>query len=127
MEYAADFARTYLDDYPHKSTDWYWLTDMPWKSPLFMPRWASRITLEITNVRIERVQDISEADAMAEGVWQPGQVVHADMKGFRGTTNYSARNQFMHTWEAINFGRGYGWNSNPWVWVISFTRRLQSE
>jgi len=77
-----------------------------WRSSRFMPRWASRITLEIVNVRVERVQDISEDDAQAEGVdWS------------RWT---SAIVPFVNLWNTINAKRGYDWDSNPWVWVIEF-------
>ena len=89
---------------------------------IHMPRWASRITLEVVNVRVERVQEISEADAKAEGVWKPGEIVRADMTGRYDAENYTARNQFMHTWEHLNFDRGFGWNVDPWVWVIEFKR-----
>ena len=74
-----------------------------WKSPIYMPRWASRITLEITDIRVERVQDITEDDAIAEGV-----------ESFNAVASYS------YLWDSINAKRGYPWEKNPWVWVISF-------
>ena len=98
-----------------------WLDDdggmtgkVPWKSPLFMPRWASRITLEITEVRVERVQSISEADVRAEGIeWNEGP--------FRvGHTNHISA--FKSSWDKLNGPRGFPWESNPWVWVLSFRR-----
>lgn len=89
-------------------------------SPLFMPRWASRLTLQITSIAASRLQSITDEEALLEGVWRPGDMVHADMKGQYGVTDYTPRNQYMHTWEALNFARGYGWNSNPWVWDIAF-------
>jgi len=76
------------------------------KPSIHMPRWASRITLEITNVRIEEVQDIGETDAMAEGVI-PGADEHY-------------LTAFVRLWDSINAKRGYGWDVNPWVWVIEF-------
>lgn len=84
-----------------------------WRPSIHMPRWASRITLEITDVRVERVQDISEADAEAEGVGakEPHHVT-------------SARYRFGQLWNDINAKRGHGWESNPWVWVISFRRAV---
>lgn len=83
--------------------------DYLWHSPIFMPRWASRLTREITAVRVERVQDITEEDAWAEG--------------FNDDDGYSsARMWFMNIWDSINAKRGYGWDANPWVWVISFKR-----
>ncbi|KFJ12764.1 hypothetical protein DR66_4065 [Delftia acidovorans] len=77
---------------------------------IHMPRWASRITLRITGVRVERLQDISEADALAEGV--PHSL---NLPGGR-----FARENFEHLWWTIN-GDG-SWESNPWVWVVEFER-----
>lgn len=78
-----------------------------WRPSIHMPRWASRLTLEVTGVRVERVQDISEDDARAEGVYP-----YAD----------NPRRFFQELWNSINGARGYGWNSNPWVWVVEFRR-----
>jgi len=83
-----------------------------WRPSIFMPRWASRITLEIVNVRVERVRDISEEDAWSEGVGG-GQLSRFDIDG---------RILFKSTWNSINAKRGYGWDANPWVWVIEFKR-----
>ncbi|HHN8388123.1 hypothetical protein ABMZ76_00100 [Morganella morganii] len=89
-----------------------------WKSSAQMPRWASRILLEITGVRVERVQDISEEDAVAEGVaplyggywkhYQPDWTQH----------QLSARGSFITLWNSINGVDA--WYKNPWVWVIEF-------
>ena len=81
---------------------------LKWKSPMFMPRWASRITLEITDVRVERLQDITEEDARAEGTTSPLRYVGA------------LRHKYKHLWDKLNAKRGYPWESNPWVWVVSF-------
>ena len=93
---------------------------MYWKRPaIFMPRAASRITLEITEVRVERLQDISEADALAEGiVRQPD-----DGYGLADTTHYHScdpRQSYFSLWEAIN-GPG-SVMANPWVWAVTFRR-----
>lgn len=111
----------------------------PWKPSIFMPRWASRITLEITGVRVERVQSISEEDAAAEGV----EVDVFDQT--IGTRNYSKpdawfihwgtitdpgvyrdlevlhRESFRTLWDSIN-GKKHPWESNCWVWIFEFQR-----
>ncbi len=91
-----------------------------WKPSIHMPRWASRITLEITEVRVERLQEITEDDAMAEGIC----VVDNTMDSMYSPPNYPDihRDIFMELWDSINAKRGYGWDTNPWVWVISFKR-----
>ena len=85
-----------------------------WTPSIHMPRAASRITLEITSVRVERLQDISEADAQAEGVTDDGSLV-TDLDGKdRGGTIAA----YATLWEVIN---GVGsWDDNPWVWVLQF-------
>lgn len=87
-----------------------------WRSPLFLPRWASRITLEITELRVEGVQEITEAGAKAEGV--VSRIAGQDWSGPVKTY----RTGFVYVWNEINAKRGYGWDKNPWVWVISFRR-----
>jgi len=85
-----------------------------------MPRWASRITLEVTAVRVERVQDIAEADAIAEGC-QPPFVDHLG----NHRNPHGDNGEFHMLWDSINAKRGYGWDANPWVWVVEF-RRLEA-
>ncbi len=81
--------------------------DLGWRPSIHMPRWASRILLEVTSVRVERLQDISEADAEAEG----------PPKHFN-----SWRDNFCALWQKIN-GDG-SWDANPWVWAIEFNRMM---
>lgn len=87
-------------------------TPLTWRPSIFMPRWASRITLEITGVRVERVQEISEADAIAEGTTPS--CVGDDLDYLKYRAGY------MTLWDTINAERGFPWKSNPWVWVIEF-------
>ncbi len=91
-------------DHPHG-----WHEKDRWKSSRYMPRRASRITLEVTDVRVERVQEITVKQCMMEGIkfekyWD---------------TPYA---DFATLWDRINDKRGYSWQSNPWVWVIQFER-----
>ncbi|MEE9159882.1 MAG: hypothetical protein V3U60_16045 [Gammaproteobacteria bacterium] len=88
-----------------------------WRPSRYMPRWASRITLEVTGVRVERVQDISEADAKSEGC--------AQRRVDRSPGGLTAIEEFAALWESINAKRGFCWDVNPWVWVVEF-RRLQT-
>lgn len=83
---------------------------VPWKSSIHMPRRASRITLEIVSVRVERLNDISEADAHAEGT--PHSMQYASGR--------LASENFAHLWECINGDDS--WDANPWVWVVEFRR-----
>ena len=100
---------------------------------IFMPKWATRIWLRVKSVRVERVQDISDADAIAEGVAildidTIGRKVYPDYqvpKGFLWQSHnqyYSAKQSFMTLWDSINEKRGYGWDANPWVWVVEFEK-----
>lgn len=82
-----------------------------WRSSLTMPRWASRLTLELTDVRFERLHDISEADAQAEGIAPDRATDHP-----RGVW-YTA---FMHLWNEIN--RRDAWSLNPYVWALTFRK-----
>lgn len=87
-----------------------------WRSrpSIHMPRWASRITLEITDVRLEQVQDISGMDAKREGVSVPAHIPED------GADLDYARRGFRRLWEEIH-GEG-SWDANPWVWVIEFKK-----
>lgn len=90
-----------------------------WKPSIHMPRAASRIALEIADVRVERLQDISEADALAEGIVQ----LHDGGYGLPAGEHYHSadpRKSYLSLWEAIN-GPG-SVEANPWVWVVEFPR-----
>jgi len=91
----------------------------PWKPSIFMPRWASRIMLEVTGVRVERVQEITEEDARAEGIVK--QAYGYGVVGLHMTLS-TAREAFWTLWDSIKAGRGCGWDVNPWVWVVEFKR-----
>jgi hypothetical protein len=87
-----------------------------WKSPLFMPRWASRITLELTEVRIERLQDITAGDCVKEGVYphDVGDDFHAAITAIAA---------FRNLWDSLYPDKpAKRWESNPWVWVLEFKR-----
>ena len=89
-----------------------------WRSPVCMPRWASRITLELVSVRVERLNEISEEDAIAEGIARfDGAWASYDKIMWRYT---APENSFRSLWQSIN-GPG-SWAENPWVWVVEFRR-----
>ena len=80
-----------------------------WRPSIFMPRWASRITLEVTNVKVQHLWEISEYDMNKEGVPSP-----SDNAGMHWVTPW------VKLWDSINEDRGYGWETNPFVWVVEF-------
>lgn len=87
----------------------------PWVSPIFMPRWASRLTLEIESVRVERLQSITEEDAIAEGVDA------VPMSAVRRQATFTRRADFAQLWDKINGKKpGCSWDESPWVWAITF-------
>ncbi len=89
-----------------------------WNPSIHMPRFASRITLEIMNIRVERLQDISEADAKAEGVYCR---VCGELSLFCSAP-HEPQYLFASLWDSINAKRGFGWDKNNFVWVIDFKR-----
>lgn len=120
VRYLADRGRRAIENTRQAADDWVKLNHYCGKRgatvpAIHMPRWASRITLVVTGVRVERLQDISEADALAEGV-----NVHQDHHGRPTTSIYSPVQAYRDLWEQIN-GPG-SWDSNPWVWAVDFKR-----
>jgi hypothetical protein len=122
----------------------------PWRPSIHMPKWAARLWLRVVGVRAERLQEITEADARAEGVkqiplhadcatadrerfpdgWIPkGTLLWEGYMPHRPAYRTTARDSFASLWDSINGHRGqpnstigYGWNENPWVWRIEFER-----
>jgi len=86
-----------------------WNNEDVWRPSIFMPRWASRITLEVTRVRVEHLNDISEADVYAEGMTRPTFAID------------TCFDEYRELWDKIN-GQRAPWDSNPWVWVVEFKR-----
>ena len=109
IEYRADLAPG-CTDYPGNwpAEEAQGDPDAPrWRASIHMPRWASRITLEVTGVQAGRVQDICEADAYAEGIDRAPTMPHPVV-------------WYREHWDSLNAKRGFPWKMNPWVWVISF-------
>lgn len=107
---------------------WAW-DKVKWKTSIFMPRDASRITLEITNIRCERLQDISESDAISEGIEPlPGPTENKPLYPLYGTKSKFVNDRYtldpkmsyVHLWQSINGPES--WKENPFVWVIEFKR-----
>jgi hypothetical protein len=138
-----DNARTKVTHYIYKASEpngagW-------WRSSIHMPREAARIFLRVKDVRVERLWDITEQDAINEGIlsnkvremlldiprntekWCSYSAKAAQDKGQerpRTATNIGA---FAYLWDKLNAKRGYGWDTNPFVWVISFERISKEE
>lgn len=93
-----------------------------WRPSIFMPRWASRITLEVTDIRVERLQSISEESAIAEGLTQwtaeSGTIHYGESIADVWETKAAAA--YARLWDTINAKRGFAWAGNPYVWVVEF-------
>ncbi len=106
---------------------------------IHMPRWASRITLEVTGVRVERVQAITMEGAFAEGLQHGEPMTEMDIELMRGTeegelakafgvgSRSTALFNFICLWDELNEKRGYSWHSNPLVWVVEFKKLEKNE
>lgn len=95
-------------------------TPLRWKPSIFMPKEAARIWLEVVNVRVERVRDITEEDAIAEGVVAPFRVCSFEDRDSDEPFGY--RYGFSTLWDSINAKRGYSWIVNPYVWPLEFKK-----
>ena len=124
-EYPPDDVRDcdvqYRADWPNDRYPGHWPDDCAddpacgrWKPSIHMPRWASRITLEITGVRVERLQQITDADAIAEGMPHP-------TEWSLDCSSTPPTHHFRRLWDAEN-GKRCPWSSNPFLWVIDFRR-----
>ena len=125
-----------LESVKHKEIDFLYKADVEyhnyfnsdlvvWSPSIYMPKEAARIFLKVTNVRVERLQDISEEDAVAEGIFPDPE--NLNFNGFRFKQNQTetfimfARETFRSLWQSIN-AKKHPWESNPWVWVYEFER-----
>lgn len=89
-----------------------------WRPSIHMPKWACRLWLCVTRVRVERLQEISGEDARSEGIkWE----IYPDLPVERHI-HRACLSSFRTLWDSINAKRGYGWDTNPWVWVYTFER-----
>lgn len=118
---------SWLDEEPYGyvyRTDYPFPVDWNWKPSIFMPREACRLFLEVTNVKAERLKDISEDDAISEGVLEftdgtfKNYFTKKGLKESDGVECHSAVASFQSLWHSIN----KEWNPDQWVWVYSFKR-----
>jgi len=121
IEYRADTAYLEGPDLLHLRTDveppdTFEFDAVPdgWRPSIHMPRWACRTVLEVVSVRVERLQEITEEDARAEGFPDP--------PGQNRMYPDRARYWFQNLWDSINAKRGHPWDLNPWVWVVEFQK-----
>ncbi len=138
IEYEVDDIQTrayYEANLKPAGSHWQWRRG---KLPgMFMPRWAARIFLEITNIRVERVQDISEEDAKVEGcdcswlIFKKDESKHNkrrkqiyDKYGtpVADTSTANEQSEFAYLWDSLNAKHDYDWDKNPFVWCISFKK-----
>lgn len=122
FSYYADMPEAFHKQYPHK-----------WKPSIHMPKTACRLFLEITDVRVERLQDIKRDDCIKEGIayhqvdWQKWHNIEGDYYDYERKTfavppsgKISPSKSFISLWNSINGAES--WNANPWVWVVEFKR-----
>ena len=137
VRYRADGAAIRFEgDVPIPLDAYAWSEPPAWRSPIYMPRWASRITLEIVDVRVERLQSITDEDAMAEGIspgdgaWHDGPdgKYFADKCGWYidHVRHNAPSHAFRALWDSLH-GKRAPWSSSPWVWVLTFKRVEESK
>ena len=101
-------------------------TAIKWRSPVTMPAWASRLTLLVIDVRVERLQAISEADSIASGLLEWSDPPRVTKKYYGATKadvwETDPRKAFARLWDATWLKSGFGWDSNPWAWVANVQR-----
>jgi hypothetical protein len=110
--------RMYKADEP---SPWLDYSSVVWKPSIHMPRQFSRLSLHLTAVRVERLQAITTQDALAEGIDEHGHELQTEMARDH-QRNRSAIENYALLWDSLNAKRGYGWDVNPWVWVLAFRR-----
>lgn len=114
--YKADYSSAYVGE------------PIKWKSSRYMPRKAARLFLKVISIRVERLQDITEEDARAEGIREFSLVASNGTTKLYGVTyeqpekSYTAKQEFTYLWNDLNAKRGFGWDTNPWAYVIEFER-----
>jgi hypothetical protein len=107
---------------------WQAVSDMKWRPSIHMPREASRILLEIDEIRVERLADITEEDAKAEGLdfrsylYKDGDDTRYTESNLPVVFGVTFRNSFAGLWDSIYAKQGAGWDANPWVWVVKLHR-----
>jgi hypothetical protein len=113
-----DLGYVYKAELGEKEIEYSKELNVKWKPSIFMPKEACRIFLEITNVKVERLQDISEDDAIKEGItWNRGTIQSGYGVG-NSTSHIKAKECFQSLWKKINGAES--WKSNPFVWVVTF-------
>jgi hypothetical protein len=112
------------NDFLYRADKNNYIFPVKWRPSIFLPRRAARIILEITDIRIERLQDIKEEDTIKEGINKgPDEKRMCDLKDCKYTLDHSQNCGvciFRTLWEFLNKKRGFGWEKNPWVYVITF-------
>lgn len=108
----------YEDDTKDPIACWGGPPGWSFRPSIHMPKWAARLWLRVVHVRVERLQEISRKDAAAEGVCIP---LEGEYPHWWRRDRWPQKN-FASLWDSINAKRGHGWDTNPWVWVVTFER-----